>query len=254
MAHSIPASGNLLIDRQHRQLSDLIHLAAQAARDTESSGPFERALTDFRKALVRHFAVERVIFSGAGFDAAQMHVKAHSVILEHLDGCLAALADLKTVPACHRILDELEKILHDHETLEDAAYWDSVRAHSTTSTLKWSEMMTIGIAWVDDDHRGMVALFNQLVQASRDGDHDLGQDLLRQFLAQAGAHFVAEERFLSAQGKPISDHRAEHTRMLAELELLLEADEVSQHMLVEHYLRFWVIEHILGIDRRELTA
>jgi hemerythrin len=253
MAHGIPSSGNLLIDRQHQQLSDLIHQAASAARDTETPVPFQQALADFRNALSHHFAVEEVIFSGAGFDAAQKHIQAHAVILHHLDTFLASVADLSTLPARHRLLDELEGILHDHETLEDAAYWDSVRAHSTSSALKWTEMMNIGIPRVDDDHRRMVALFNQVSQAGVDGDDHSALELLRQFLAEARVHFAAEERFLNAQGKPISEHRAEHTRMLVELELLLEADAASQHMLVAHYLRFWMIEHILGIDRRELV-
>lgn len=254
MAHSIPPSGNLLIDQQHQQLSELIHQAALAARDAETSNPFELALTDFRKALAHHFAVEKVIFSGAGFDAAEKHSEAHAVILDHLDSCLASVADLSTVPARHRMLDELERILHEHETLEDAAYWDSVRAHTGSPALKWSEIMTIGILWVDDDHRRMVELFNLLSQAGRAGDHTAASEMLGQFLAEARAHFAAEERYLEVQGKPLSDHRIEHARMLAKLMHLSKADADTQQMLVEHYLRFWVIEHILGIDRAELMA
>lgn len=253
MAHGIPSSGNLLIDRQHQQLSGLIHQAAQAARDTASSGPFELALADFRKALAHHFAVESVIISGAGFDAAQKHIRAHAMIIRQLDAFLVSTPELSTVPARHRILDEMERILYEHETLEDAAYWDSVRAHSVSSTLKWVEMMNIGIPWVDADHRDLVELFNQMAQAGRDGDRAAGLELLEQFQARASAHFAAEERFLEAQGKPVSEHRAEHARMLAELEWLARPHEDGQRMVVEHYLRFWMIEHILGIDRRELA-
>lgn len=254
-APSIPPSGNPLIDQQHSRLNQLIHHAALAARDTESAAPFERALIEFRRALAHHFSVEKVIFSGAGFDAASGHDRAHAIILQRLDSDLAAVKDLSTVQARHRVLEELEQILLDHEMLEDAAYWDAVRAHSASPTLKWSDLMVIGIDWVDDHHRHMVDLLNQMSQAgqmSRVGDHAAGPALLEQFLQLTRDHFAAEERYLEALGKPLPRHRADHARMLADLDGLTAAEGLGLRALVDHYLRFWVIEHILGIDRQDL--
>lgn len=252
--HRIPPSGNPLIDQQHHQLNALIQLAALAARDDAGPAAFGAALVDFRRALSRHFAVEKVIFSGAGFDAVASHDSAHAAILRRLDGILESLDSLVTPASRHRILDELEQTLLDHEMLEDAAYWDAVRAHSGNPPLKWTDLMVIGIDWVDDQHRGMVDLFNQLSRAAKDHAHAACADLMRQFLDLTRSHFAAEERYLEERGKPLPHHRAEHARMLAQLDEMATADGHGLGVLVDHYLRFWVMEHILGIDRQDLTA
>ena len=253
-AHRIPPSGNPLIDHQHARLNELIHLAALAARDTGGSAPFEQALAEFRVTLAHHFSVEKVIFSGAGFDAASGHDRAHAVILDHLDSRLRAADKLTSPQARHQLLDELEQILLDHEMLEDAAYWDAIRAHSSSPAVKWTELMAIGIDWVDEQHRNMVDLLNRLSLATRVDDPAMGAKLLEQFLHLALSHFTAEEKHLEAQGKPLSEHRADHTRMLTELTVLDAAGDHGLGILVDHYLRFWVIEHILGIDRQDLVA
>jgi len=250
-AHRIPSSGNPLIDQQHDRLNQLIRHAALAARDTDSASSFEQALTEFRRALAHHFSVEKVIFSGAGFDAASGHDRAHAIILQRLDRDLAAVKDLSTVQARHRVLEELERILLDHEMLEDAAYWDAVRAHSASPALKWTDLMVIGIDWVDDHHRHMVDLLNQI---SRAGDHAAGAALLEQFLQLTRSHFAAEERHLESQGKPLPRHRADHARMLGELGTLTATEGLGLRALVDHYLRFWVMEHILGLDRQDLMV
>lgn len=252
-AHKIPTSGNPLIDQQHGRLTELIRHAALAARHTDDAAPFQQALSEFRSALAHHFAVEKVIFSGAGFDAASGHDQAHTIILGHLDADLAAARDLSTVQARHRMLEKLERILLDHEMLEDAAYWDAVRAHSCRPTLKWTELMVIGIDWVDSHHRHMVDLLNQLSWAALAEDAAACARLLQDFLDLARGHFAAEERYLEAQGKTLSHHRADHARMLSELDQLAAAAGFGPRILVEHYLRFWVMEHILGIDRRDLV-
>jgi hemerythrin len=251
-AHRIPPSGNLLIDHQHARLNELIQLATLAARDSGGTAAFEQALTEFRHTLAHHFAVEKVIYSGAGFDAANAHDRAHAVILEQLDACLRSAPPLAMPHARHHLLDELERILLDHEMLEDATYWDAIRAHSCSPTLKWTELMTIGIDWVDEQHQHMVDLLNQLSQAVRANDPIASASLLQQFLQQTRSHFAAEEAYLESLGTPLSTHRAEHARMLAELTKLEAAGSHGLGVLVDHYLRFWVIEHILGIDRQDL--
>lgn len=250
-AHRIPPSGNPLIDQQHHQLNTLIQVAAC---DVGRPPAFGAALSEFRCALARHFAVEKVIFSGAGFDAAASHDNAHAAILRRLDSILESLDRLTTPTSRHRILDELEQTLLDHEMLEDAAYWDAVRAHSGNPPLKWSDLMVIGIDWVDDQHRSMVDLFNQLSRAAQTHAHAACADLLGQFLELIRGHFAAEERYLEERGKPVPHHRAEHARMLAQLDEMASADGHGLGVMVDHYLRFWVMEHILGIDRQDLIA
>jgi hemerythrin len=252
-ARSIPPSGNPLIDQQHAELTHLLARAALAARDPDDFETFRLELNAFRRVLAHHFAVEKIIFSGAGFDAASGHDSAHRRILARLDGIFGPATDVARVQDRLAILEELERVLLDHEMLEDAAYWDAVRAHSSHPTLKWREMMALGIDWVDEHHRRMLDMVNAMSEAARSGDTWRYDRILSQFLDLARRHFAAEERHLEAAGKPPGDHRTDHARMLAEVEGLALTEGHAPHVLVDHYLRYWVIEHILGIDRRDLA-
>ncbi|MBI3445186.1 MAG: hemerythrin family protein, partial [Magnetospirillum sp.] len=178
---------------------------------------------------------------------------AHTAILERVDTALAQLDEVLSVPERHRRLDELETMLVEHEMLEDAAFWDTLRAHAGQPVLQWTALMTTGINWLDDQHREMVAQLNGLAKAAQDGRHEEAGQRLRRFLDMARAHFADEERQLAEWGEAMPEHRAEHARMLEELDSLVN-DGDDPGILVNHYLRFWMIDHILGLDRRDLAG
>ena len=247
-ASELPSSGNSYIDHQHGRLGELLRAAAQAARQSSDEESFRQALAAFRDFLTHHFAVEQIIIRGAGFDAATSHRQAHGVILGRVDTVLDSLDPLTSAPQRHRVLDELERILVDHEMLDDAAYWDAVRAHAKSPDLKWTALMVTGLDWVDHDHRLLVEQFNRLTLAADDGE---ASGLLQHFLDLARPHFQAEDGLIETLGDRAQAHRAYNARALAELDALIGAGD-DPRLLAGHYLRFWLIDHILGLDLKNL--
>lgn len=250
----VPPSGNAVIDRQHARLNQLIHQAVEAARDGGTGDAFALSLQEFRSALAHHFDMERLIISGAGFDGVVRHDQIHGTILGQLDAALASVGDLTTVARRHQVLDHFEQVLLEHEMVEDAVFWDFVRAHGGNPPLKWREMMALGIDWIDAQHRHMVELFNELSRAAAAEVHDECDRLLDGFHSFAQRHFREEEEHLERRrGRPPAEHHREHARLGRHLEGL-RAGGFSPAVLVQHYLRFWMIDHILGIDRADLTT
>lgn len=249
----VPPSGNAVIDHQHARLNQLIHQAVEAARDGGTGDAFALSLQEFRDALAQHFDMERLIISGAGFDGVPRHHQTHGTILAQLDAALASAHDLTAVTRRHQVLDRFEQVLLEHEMVEDAVFWDAVRAHAGNPPLKWREMMTLGVDWIDAQHRHMTELFNEASRAAAMGRHDECGHLLDGFVSFAQHHFREEERHLEDLGRPAAEHRREHGRLGRHLERL-RAGGFSPAVLVEHYLRFWMIDHILGIDQVDLAG
>lgn len=249
----VPSSGNVVIDQQHAGLNQLIHQAVEAARDGGGHGAFAQSLRRFRDALAQHFDMEGLIIRGAGFDGVHRHHQIHDAILAQLDAALTSVDTLSSVAERHRVLDHFERVLLEHEMVEDAVFWDAVRAHGGNPPLKWREMMMLGVDWIDAQHRQMIELFNAASRAAAAELHDECARLLDGFVTFARDHFQDEERHLERLGRTPTEHRREHGRLGRHLGHL-QAGGFSPAVTVEHYLRFWMIDHILGIDRVDLAG
>lgn len=253
-SHGVPVSGNLLIDHQHGHLTELIRSAANCARGHGDGSGFRRAVQAFAAALSAHFAHEGVILRGAGYGDAHEHHATHRAILKRFDAILGGLHDLAGSEARHLLVDEMERILFDHELREDAGYWDTLRENGRAAALTWEDRLEIGIDWIDEQHRHLVALIAELAAAgAQAGRETVIAELMERFLRHARQHFAAEERLLDSWGRPVSSHRAEHVRLLDEIDDLTLAVGSNPRVLVDHYLRFWIIDHIKDQDMRDFA-
>ena len=118
----------------------------------------------------------------------------------------------------------------------------------------WDDSCNIGIESIDDDHRGLVNLINDLYEAMQDGTG--GALLLPIFSAlrhYTETHFAKEESFMVECNAPDQDkHFQEHQRMMAKL-----ADLESRHRNGEAaisletltFLRDWLKNHICVVDQ-----
>ncbi|RAU23963.1 hypothetical protein CU669_02525 [Paramagnetospirillum kuznetsovii] len=243
-SRTAPTSGNHLIDGQHGHLTELINHAAAALRD--GRGDFNAAILAFHRALEHHFAVEGVIFRGAGFGASQEHDDAHAVILDRIRTIADSLADLGGASDRHGVIDEMERILFDHELLEDSGYWESVRDDASRLTATWDSSLETGIDWIDDQHRHLMVLINQMVALGPSGDKAAVTEAMDHFRRHVSQHFAAEERYLQTQGLGVSTHRSDHIRLMEELEDLTTG--INSATLAVNYLRFWILDHIRTTD------
>ena len=80
----------------------------------------------------------------------------------------------------------------------------------------WLESFELGIAEVDEDHRGMLAIMREIEQAADAEAYDHCKELLGELLSFTVAHFQREEKMLEEFGYPnVEIHKKYHTELLA---------------------------------------
>ena len=117
----------------------------------------------------------------------------------------------------------------------------------------WSNTLSVEFDEIDDDHRKLVDLFNQLNQSVSAGDREeYIEALLNELITCTAWHFSHEERLMVKYGyEAFTEHKAEHQ------ELIESAQQLQQKFLQEgkqlsnddvEYLDRWLTEHILVTD------
>jgi hemerythrin-like metal-binding protein len=117
--------------------------------------------------------------------------------------------------------------------------------------------MSVGLPELDEDHRVLIRIINQLAESEKNEDHvSVLRQSLYSLLRYAEFHFAREEKVLAVCEFPgmthhKQEHRAftDHMRKLAAAlddEELPAAEIVNQELLT--YLRDWLNHHILIED------
>ncbi len=125
------------------------------------------------------------------------------------------------------------------------------------SLMKWTSAMSVGVPELDEDHRVLIRIINQLADAERDENHaSILRQSLYSLLRYAEFHFAREEKVLAVCEFPgMTHHKGEHrafTEHMRKLAADLDDDElptgeiVNQELLT--YLKDWLNHHILIED------
>ena len=121
--------------------------------------------------------------------------------------------------------------------------------------IDWDRAMETGDPIVDDQHRGLFRLFNELLLAEQGGDDSSVLQVLERLTEYVIVHFSAEESLMLLHRYPeqaSATHVAEHRRLTETTrELVLDyrtGTKTSIEPLVS-FLRRWLADHIEQSDR-----
>lgn len=120
--------------------------------------------------------------------------------------------------------------------------------------VQWDDSLSVGIAAIDEDHKKLLGLINNLQTAAH---YHTGEAFERQALDELVSytkfHFQREEDLMQAHGYPdFPSHKAQHEAMIAEVGRVLQAYEKDRGGTIEglcQYLKQWLIRHIAGTDQ-----
>jgi len=134
--------------------------------------------------------------------------------------------------------------------------------------IKWRPQMSVGIKFVDDDHRQLLSIINDFELATRDANKST-EDILRTILDKltnyAKEHFAREEQFQKDSGYEFyQENKEQHVILLASLKEFYEnlfggklGSSVKARQDMAHFLNRWLIQHIIKVDlkmRDEVAA
>jgi hemerythrin len=122
--------------------------------------------------------------------------------------------------------------------------------------MTWTEKLSVGVGMLDEDHKRLVAMVNELYEAMQAGH---GRDSLGRILdglvRYTREHFAREEKLFAQTGYPATAlHKQEHdalTRQVLEVQRKHAAGSATTLSLeVMQFLKNWLIKHIQGSDQK----
>jgi hemerythrin len=119
----------------------------------------------------------------------------------------------------------------------------------------WTAEFSVGVEEIDDDHKRLLALLNELHEAVEAGAAwDVLDKVLDGLMLYVNYHFAHEEALFARTDYPgYEHHRRQHRALTITVkEIYQDFQEASSGTLPQQILGFlknWFYEHILGPDR-----
>ncbi len=120
--------------------------------------------------------------------------------------------------------------------------------------IKWTEQYNTGITEIDNQHKGLVIIINELFELMSKGQARNKMDEIFDHLTDyTKKHFFAEETMLIKFAyKEYDDHKEQHTKFIDQLNVL-KKDLINNNVTVSiktlNFLKDWLLNHILVSDK-----
>jgi hemerythrin-like metal-binding protein len=122
--------------------------------------------------------------------------------------------------------------------------------------MTWTPELTVGVAVLDDDHKKLIGIINQLHFGIMAGDErKILEAVLHELVDYTIFHFSREEEMLLKAGYPATPaHTIEHQkfiRQISNLEKRIKSGPVATLDLeLMEFLRDWLFHHIMVSDKK----
>ncbi|MFA7431948.1 MAG: hemerythrin domain-containing protein [Rhodospirillaceae bacterium] len=132
----IPATGNLLIDKSHRHLAEMINALFDQWCGGAEGAALRPGFDRFLDAVERHFAEEEDIALAMGFPNVPEHAGKHRALMAALTSHVHALTDdSETGDRRIDLFSLIDQMLYEHEMLDDQEFWPLFNAVHHTPAL-----------------------------------------------------------------------------------------------------------------------
>ena len=122
--------------------------------------------------------------------------------------------------------------------------------------MTWTEKMSVGVRVLDDDHKNLVAMVNELYDSMQAGhSREALGGILDRLVSYTKMHFSREETFFAQTKYPAADgHKQEHadlTKQVLEVQRKYAAGtNAALSIDVLQFLKNWLVRHIQGSDQK----
>lgn len=122
--------------------------------------------------------------------------------------------------------------------------------------MTWTEEMSVGVKVLDNDHKELIRLLNELNDGIETGHFRAAlEGIIDGLFRYTRTHFAREERLFAQTGFPgAAAHKAEHElliRRTVNLQARFESGQ-SRELSLEAmaFLKKWLTDHIMGSDQK----
>jgi hemerythrin len=121
--------------------------------------------------------------------------------------------------------------------------------------IKWSDSYSVGIKEIDNQHKGLVIIINELFTFMTEGKaKDNLEPIFEHLTEYTKLHFGVEETMLFKYAYPdLDQHKIEHQKFINKLESLKEDfkyGKITISLEILNFLKDWLINHIQHTDKK----
>lgn len=129
------------------------------------------------------------------------------------------------------------------------------RKITSRNYVEWKDEYSVGIESIDMQHKKLLGLINNLQTAvNYKTDTAFELETLDELVNYTRTHFKYEEDMMEQNDYPhFMTHRAEHERMIARVDEVLQEYQRDKEAAMQNaidFLRNWLINHINGTDKQ----
>lgn len=119
--------------------------------------------------------------------------------------------------------------------------------------IRWKSKYSVGVPSIDDDHKKLINLINQLQNANYYFvDKEYERQALNELIDYTKYHFDREEKLMQKFGYPdLEPHLEQHKQMINKVNRMVEDYEANAEHAIDNtvkFLRNWLINHIRKTD------
>lgn len=247
----------------------------QLAAATENTAP--SILSAFEERLKAHFIQQNELMTASDYQAKAAHHREHEQFLAELrhqvlvvrenGGSFSTAARMVQLSLRRHVLAQDvalgEAITQQVDTrdrripggvkppLSDLVFGVDERRLSEMRGVEWHPSLATGIPLMDDDHRHLIGLYNDILVLAKGSRRLLMEARLICLATEMEAHFSREEGLMAGcPAELVAAHSHEHHQLLAELSSQIEEWQ-DQHISAAFLVRFlyqWVLRHIVVED------
>jgi hemerythrin len=124
-----------------------------------------------------------------------------------------------------------------------------------TALFQWSDSFSIGLQEVDEQHKVLVGLLNELHEAIvKHHGSQAARDVLNRLAEYTRTHFTVEESLMRLLNYPeFQQHKQMHEDLLhqvIDLQHKLDTGQAAITFELLHFLKVWLTKHINESDKR----
>ena len=123
--------------------------------------------------------------------------------------------------------------------------------------ISWSNKFSCGIKLIDDQHKGLVMLVNEMfnhVTGNELQEHDYFNRVINDAVSYVKVHFATEEKLmLATKFDGYAEHKKEHDSFVLAVVENIKDYEAGKRLTLSSFTRFlkdWVLSHIALMDKK----
>ncbi|MCL2139581.1 MAG: bacteriohemerythrin [Treponema sp.] len=123
--------------------------------------------------------------------------------------------------------------------------------------VKWSATFSVGIKIIDDQHKGLINLVNDLfnhVTGNREEEYLYFKKIIQSAVQYVKVHFKTEEEIMSQANFPgYSEHKKEHDKFIMNILDMVNNYEKGIKLTLSEFTKFlreWILTHIAIMDKQ----